>query len=86
MGQRVVVWSQDGPVPGVISRKAIHLLTDDEKKAVVQPKDMWIDIGISKAIISAETLKTQSKLLQKIKEMSLSLEVLNLLGISYNFV
>ncbi len=40
-----------------------------------------IDIGISKAIISAETLKTQSKLLQKIKEMSLSLEVLNLLGI-----
>ena len=45
VGQRVIVWSGDGPVNGVISRKAIHLLTDDEKKAVVQPKDMWIDIG-----------------------------------------
>jgi endoglucanase len=45
VGQRVVVWAAHGPVHGVISRKAIHLLTDDEKKAVVQTKDMWIDIG-----------------------------------------
>ena len=27
--------------------KAIHLLSDDEKKKVVDPKDMWIDIGAS---------------------------------------
>jgi endoglucanase len=47
VGQRVLVWTEDGPVGGVISRKAIHLLTDDEKKTVVQPKDMWIDIGAS---------------------------------------
>ncbi len=45
VGQRVVVWAAHGPVHGVISRKAIHLLTDEEKKAVVQTKDMWIDIG-----------------------------------------
>ncbi len=45
VGQRVHVWSSDEPVAGVISRKAIHMLTDDEKKTVVQPKDMWIDIG-----------------------------------------
>ena len=45
IGQRVYVWTSDGPINGVISRKAIHLLTDDEKKTVVQPKDMWIDIG-----------------------------------------
>lgn len=45
IGQRVHVWTADGPVNGVISRKAIHLLTDEEKKTVVQPKEMWIDIG-----------------------------------------
>lgn len=45
VGQRVTVWCEDGQVGGVISRKAIHLLTDEEKKAVVDPKNMWIDIG-----------------------------------------
>ena len=30
VGQRVNVWAADTTVPGVISRKAIHLLTDDE--------------------------------------------------------
>jgi putative aminopeptidase FrvX len=47
VGQRVRVWTTEGPLAGVISRKAIHLLSDEEKKAVVQPKDMWIDIGAS---------------------------------------
>lgn len=45
VGQRVTVWTSGDPIHGVISRKAIHLLTDDEKKRVVDPKDMWIDIG-----------------------------------------
>jgi len=45
VGQRVHVWTASGPVGGVISRKAIHLLTDEEKKVVADPKDMWIDIG-----------------------------------------
>ena len=47
VGQRVSVWTNDGPVHGVISRKAIHLLSPDERKVVVDPKDMWIDIGAS---------------------------------------
>ena len=47
VGQRVTVWTSGDPVHGVISRKAIHLLSDDEKKKVVDPKDMWIDIGAS---------------------------------------
>lgn len=45
IGQRVSVWAKDGPIPGVISRKAVHLLSADEKKTAVDPKDMWIDIG-----------------------------------------
>lgn len=45
IGQRVVVWSAAEPVHGVISRKAVHLLSADEKKTAVELTDMWIDIG-----------------------------------------
>jgi len=45
IGQRMTIWSQGGPVPAVIARKPIHLLTDEERKQVVQTKDLWLDIG-----------------------------------------
>lgn len=45
IGQRVVIWAKDGPVTGIISRKAIHLLTDEERKQVPKMKDLWVDIG-----------------------------------------
>jgi endoglucanase len=45
VGQRMMVWTAGGPVFGVISRKPIHLLTDEERKQVVKLKDIWLDIG-----------------------------------------
>ncbi|NIO46977.1 MAG: M20/M25/M40 family metallo-hydrolase [Planctomycetales bacterium] len=45
IGQRLTVWAADGPVPGVIARKPIHLLTDEERKQVPKLKDLWLDIG-----------------------------------------
>lgn len=45
VGQRMTVWTSSGPLPGVIARKAIHLLTEDERKQVVKLKDMWLDIA-----------------------------------------
>jgi endoglucanase len=45
IGQRLTVWSDAGPVEGVIARKPIHLLTDEERKQVPKIKDLWIDIG-----------------------------------------
>ncbi|RLS34641.1 MAG: M42 family peptidase [Planctomycetota bacterium] len=45
IGSRVVVWGTGGPVPGVIARKPIHLLSDEERKVVPKIKDLWIDIG-----------------------------------------
>ncbi|NDC63972.1 MAG: M42 family peptidase, partial [Planctomycetia bacterium] len=45
VGSRVCVWSASGPVPGVIARKPIHLLTEEERKVVPKMKDLWIDIG-----------------------------------------
>ncbi len=45
VGARVTIWNASGPVPGVMSRKPIHLLTDEERKQVPKMKDLWIDIG-----------------------------------------
>lgn len=45
VGQRLTVWSAAGPVFGVIARKPIHLLTDEERKQVPKLKDLWLDIG-----------------------------------------
>jgi endoglucanase len=56
IGQAVTVWSSHGPVHGVISRKAIHLLNEDERKKVVDPKSLFIDIG------SASRSETESLL------------------------
>ncbi len=45
VGQRMTVWTSHGPVPAVISRKPIHLLTEEERKQVVKDRDLWLDIG-----------------------------------------
>jgi putative aminopeptidase FrvX len=45
LGQYLTVWSRSGPITGVISRKAPHLLTNEERNKVPQFTDVWIDIG-----------------------------------------
>ena len=45
IGQRVTVWTPTGPVHGVMARKPIHLLSDEERKQVPKMKDLWVDIG-----------------------------------------
>ena len=45
VGQRMVVWTESGSVVGVIARKPIHLLTEEERKQVPKLKDLWLDIG-----------------------------------------
>ena len=44
-GQRVVILTDKGPIKGVIGKKPIHLMTEEDRKKVVQIKDQWIDIG-----------------------------------------
>jgi tetrahedral aminopeptidase len=45
LGQHLTVWAKEGPVAGVLSRKAPHLLTSEERNKVPQFNDVWIDIG-----------------------------------------
>ncbi|MBX7133333.1 MAG: M42 family metallopeptidase [Fimbriimonadaceae bacterium] len=46
VGQRVWIHGKER-VPGIIGRKAIHLLEEDERKKKPELKDLWIDVGAS---------------------------------------
>ena len=43
--QRVSIMTRQGMVPGVIGRKAIHLMDDEDKKKVPKIHDLYVDIG-----------------------------------------
>ncbi|QEG35189.1 M42 family metallopeptidase [Bythopirellula goksoeyrii] len=57
IGQRMTVHADSGPIPALISRKAIHLLDQEERKQVVKTKDMWLDIGAKSKEEAAEIIK-----------------------------
>ncbi len=45
VGQRVTIDTRDGAVPGVIGRKPVHLLKEEQKKKPVELEGLHIDIG-----------------------------------------
>lgn len=45
IGQEVTIWGKSGPVRGVVARKAIHVLTGEERNKVPQMHELWVDIG-----------------------------------------
>ncbi len=45
VGQRVSVQTRDGAVAGVVGRKPVHLLKDDQKKKAVELEGLHIDVG-----------------------------------------
>ncbi len=47
LGQRVVIRGSKGDAHGVIGAKPPHILPEEERKKVVEKKDMFIDIGAS---------------------------------------
>jgi putative aminopeptidase FrvX len=46
VGQRVEALTRSGPVPGVVGRKPIHVLEQDERKKAVELKGLHVDIGV----------------------------------------
>ncbi len=57
LGQNLTVWTKQCPIAAVISRRAPHLLTNEEKNKVPQFTDIWVDIGV-KDRKEAESLVT----------------------------
>ncbi len=45
VGQRVAIATRGGAVTGVIGRKPVHLMKDDDRKQAPKIKDLHIDIG-----------------------------------------
>lgn len=45
LGQRVTIHTDKGDIVGVIGSKPPHILSPEERKKVVEKKDMFIDIG-----------------------------------------
>jgi putative aminopeptidase FrvX len=49
VGQRVEVITRGGRLPGVIGRKPIHLLKEEDRKKVAELRELHIDIGAADA-------------------------------------
>lgn len=45
VGQRVRILARDGDVPGVVGKKAIHLIKPDERSKASKTTDLWVDVG-----------------------------------------
>ncbi len=56
IGQKLTVWAQEKPIAGVVARKPIHLLTDEERKVVPKLKDLWLDVGAKDREQAAELI------------------------------
>lgn len=57
VGQRVEVQGTNGPVPGVVGRKPLHLLDAEARKKVVELKGLHIDIGAADRDEAAELVR-----------------------------
>ncbi len=57
VGQRVDILTRDGTVPGVIGRRAVHLLSSEEREKPVKMKDVWIDIGAGNRDAAGERVR-----------------------------
>jgi endoglucanase len=48
VGQRVTILGTKGEVPGVVGKKPIHLLEEEDRKKPSRVKDLWLDVGAEK--------------------------------------
>ncbi len=50
IGQRGLVHTEKGSLPGVFGKKAIHLLTPEERKKKTELTSLWFDIGVQEGV------------------------------------
>jgi putative aminopeptidase FrvX len=71
-GQRVHVHAAGGPILGVLGRKAVHLLENDERDKAPKLADLWIDIGVkdkkeAEALVAIGDCVTYAQDLQRLQ-------------------
>jgi putative aminopeptidase FrvX len=47
VAQKVIIHTEKGPITGIIGSKPPHILREEEKKKVIEERDLFIDIGAS---------------------------------------
>src|SRR4051794_24430009 len=57
VGQRVEISTRNGRVPGVVGKRPIHLMKEDDRKKVPQLKDLHIDVGASSGDAARELVR-----------------------------
>jgi endoglucanase len=57
VGQRIEIATRDGPVPGVVGRRPIHLLDAEQRKKPVELKGLHLDIGAAGRDEAAELVR-----------------------------
>lgn len=57
VGQRVLLLGGQAPVPGVVGKKAIHLMDKDDREKVSRVEDLWIDIGVGSRAEALERVR-----------------------------
>ncbi|KXU36592.1 peptidase M42 [Cephaloticoccus primus] len=45
-GRRVRIQTAQGTIPGVTGKRAIHLMSEEDRRKVPERHEMWIDIGV----------------------------------------
>lgn len=54
LAQRVVIKTRKGDVVGLIGSKPPHILSEEERKKLQDPKDMYIDVGVTSSAEAKE--------------------------------
>ena len=72
VGQRVEVQTRDGLVAGVIGRKPVHLLKDEQKKMAVELTGLHIDIGAGDRDEALELLRIGDPVVVRAEPMRLA--------------
>ncbi len=72
-GNRVQIHTPSGPVLGVISRKAAHLVSGEERGKAPKLTDLWIDIGASskeeaQELVPIGSVATRANQLEPLRE------------------
>lgn len=57
IGQRVTIQTAEGLEPGVIGKRAIHLLSPDDRKKKSELDGLWIDIGAGSGAAARDTVR-----------------------------
>jgi endoglucanase len=57
VGQRVILVTAGGPLPGVIARKPVHLLEREDRERAPKMSELQIDIGARSAAEAAERVR-----------------------------